>query len=66
TTRIYREMGLSTTRARYQFSEYQINAIKECIIEYGMYYLKNGSLLQNPQGLYRELYTLQAGGFIGE
>jgi len=24
------------------------------------------SLLQNPQGLYRELYTLQAGGFIGE
>jgi hypothetical protein len=44
TTRVYREMGLSTTRARYQFSEYQINAIKECIIEYGMYYLKNGDL----------------------
>ena len=44
TKRVYREMGLSTTRARYQFSEYQINAIKECIIEYGMYYLKNGDL----------------------
>lgn len=44
TKRVYDEMRLSTNKARYQFSEFQKETIKDCIIEYGMYYLKSGDL----------------------
>ena len=45
--RVHREMGLSSARTkRKEYSEYQKESIKECICEYGLYYLKNGDLFQ--------------------
>ncbi len=47
TRRVYREVQLNSTRpipSDDKLTDFQIESIKEAIIEYGLYYLKNGDL----------------------
>lgn len=47
TKRVYREAQLNSTRPippDDKLTDFQIDSIKEAIIEYGLYYLKNGDL----------------------